>query len=146
MHIKASTDTLSGLLFVAIGAAALAIGSRHQIGTAARMGPGYFPVLVSGILILLGTSQLIVGIVGKSPSYGKLHWRPLAIVTLAMVAFALLIESSLLLACVAVVVIARLAQRPYRPIEVAILALSLAIASAGLFVYSHGLPLRLNPF
>ena len=54
LRLLLSTDLLSGLLFAALGAGALYISWRYPAGTAARMGPGYFPHLVSSLLVLLG--------------------------------------------------------------------------------------------
>ena len=41
--IRHPKDFWSGMLFILIGIAAIIVGSRYNLGTAARMGPGYFP-------------------------------------------------------------------------------------------------------
>ncbi len=46
----------AGLLFVAFGIAAIAIGSGYPLGTAARMGPGYFPRILGILLITFGAA------------------------------------------------------------------------------------------
>jgi hypothetical protein len=60
-------DFYAGLLFVAFGVVALVMAQSYSIGTAARMGPGYFPRLLGILLIGLGAVQAIVGIRTSAP-------------------------------------------------------------------------------
>ena len=53
-RIRNPKDFWAGVLFVAVGIAAIVLGSRYNLGTAARMGPGYFPRILGMLLILLG--------------------------------------------------------------------------------------------
>ena len=48
------TNALCGALFMATGLFFLVQSLGLEIGTAFRMGPGYFPLVLSGILVLLG--------------------------------------------------------------------------------------------
>ena len=52
--IKAPKDFWSGVVFMTFGAIALAVSSGYRMGTAARMGPGYFPRVLGMLLIVLG--------------------------------------------------------------------------------------------
>ena len=52
--IRHPKDFLAGLIFVAFGIAAIVLGSGYPLGTAARMGPGYFPRILGILLIVLG--------------------------------------------------------------------------------------------
>ena len=54
MKLQNPRDFLAGLLFMSFGAAALAMSQSYAIGTAARMGPGYFPRALGILLIVLG--------------------------------------------------------------------------------------------
>ena len=56
---RAVTDILAGLIFVAFGLAFAITSLSYELGTPLRMGPGYFPLALGGILVLLGL--LIVG-------------------------------------------------------------------------------------
>ena len=49
---------MSGVMFVGIGAIALTIARNYPMGSALRMGPGYFPNVLGGILILFGGVRL----------------------------------------------------------------------------------------
>lgn len=54
LRIKSQADLLSGVMFVVIGVVVWWAASQYRIGTAAVMGPGYFPRLLGGLLALLG--------------------------------------------------------------------------------------------
>ena len=54
--IRHPKDFYAGLLFVGFGVAAIVIGSNYPLGTAARMGPGYFPRMLGILLIVLGAA------------------------------------------------------------------------------------------
>jgi putative tricarboxylic transport membrane protein len=142
-----STDLLSGLLFAALGAGALYISWRYPAGTAARMGPGYFPHLVSSLLVLLGGILMLRAWFRPGETIAILDLRPLLFVLLGTVAFGLLIERAGLIAASAMVVVASRFARPgFRPVEVLLLAAGLAGGAALLFVYALGLSVRLLPF
>jgi hypothetical protein len=53
-QIRHPKDFWSGLIFIVVGIAALIIGRDYSLGTSTRMGPGYFPVLLGGLLTLFG--------------------------------------------------------------------------------------------
>lgn len=59
-------DILSGILFVVIGSIFLYISNTYTVGRAANMGPGYFPTLVSIILITIGIMIIIKRFYGNS--------------------------------------------------------------------------------
>ncbi len=52
--MRSPKDLVAGLLFIAVGIAAIAIAANYTLGTAARMGPGYFPRILGILLIVLG--------------------------------------------------------------------------------------------
>ena len=53
--IRNPRDFWAGLLFIGIGVFAIAVGTNYQLGSAARMGPGYFPRILGILLLILGT-------------------------------------------------------------------------------------------
>jgi hypothetical protein len=55
MHfIRHPKDFWAGILFIAFGAAAVAIAINYPVGTAGRMGPGYFPRGLGFLLVVIG--------------------------------------------------------------------------------------------
>lgn len=85
--IRNPKDVLSGLLFIALGLLFAWQTQDLPMGTAVRMGPGYFPLLLSALLGLLGLIVLINGLrfPGEMPS--GIAWRAVVIVTGAVVFF-----------------------------------------------------------
>src|SRR5262249_12825477 len=147
MQVKLSTDFLSGLFFATLGAAALYISWRYPAGTAARMGPGYFPHMVASLLILLGGVLVVRSLFKPGETVAEIDLRPLLFVLLATLSFWILIEhAGYLIASAAVIVLARFARPDYRPLEVAVLAIGLSAISAFLFSYLLGMNYRLFPW
>ncbi|MHB8493814.1 MAG: tripartite tricarboxylate transporter TctB family protein [Casimicrobiaceae bacterium] len=54
LRIRHPKDFWSGALFIAVGVGAIVLGSKYTLGSAARMGPGYFPRLLGILLVALG--------------------------------------------------------------------------------------------
>lgn len=136
IRIRSPQDLGSGLLFLAIGLAGAYFSIAYEMGTVARMGPGYLPMALSIGLILFG---LVVGAQGftvDGPEWGATNWRPVIVLLLSIAAFALFIENGgLLVACFAVVVIASFAGSETRWREVVPLAVGLSIFCVLVFVY-----------
>ena len=146
MRFSSPTDAVMGVLLAALGAAAVYFSSKLSMGTAVRMGPGYFPTLVAWILIGFGVVIFARSMIITGPAIESGRARPLLLVLAAVLAFALGIEHLGLAATIAVmVVIAGLASSDSRPLEVAIAAVVLAGFSCALFIALLGLPMRALP-
>jgi len=85
-------DFLSGLMFVAFGLGALYVGQHLAVGTPVRMGPGYVPRMLSFIMLALGVLICIVAVVSGSEPVERPKWKPITLVTIGIVCFALLFE------------------------------------------------------
>ena len=102
-----SKDFLSGLMFIAFGLAALYFGRKLAMGTAVRMGPGYVPHMLAYIMMGLGFLITIVALVTAGEPAEAPKWKPITLVTLGIVVFALLFErAGLFPALVALILIA----------------------------------------
>ena len=141
---RLNRDVLSGLVFVAIGAAGLWIGRDYALGTPFRMGPGYFPRMLCAILVGIGLFVAVKGLIVKGEAPDGLHWRPLLLITLAVVGFAGLITTAgLAPAALAVVLLGAAGGPEFRMLEAAILAVLLAGAAVALFIFGLGMPLAI---
>jgi hypothetical protein len=98
-------DFLSGLLFIAFGLAALYFGQKLALGTTVRMGPGYVPRMLSFILLGLGGMICVVALVAGGEVVERPRWKPITMVTLGIVCFALLFERAGLLPALVVLVL-----------------------------------------
>lgn len=92
MRPKSERDFIAGLLFVVIGAWFAYASMSYQFGTAARPGPGYFPFGLGVLLALLGAGVLFKAVTVETADrepLGRIAWRPLVVVVVAILAFAL---------------------------------------------------------
>ena len=114
-----SKDFLAGLMFIAFGLAALYFGRNLAVGTAVRMGPGYVPRALSYILLGLGGIVSVMALVSGSEPVEAPRWKPITLVTIGIVCFALLFErAGMLPALVALVGISSLANEDFKLVEV----------------------------
>jgi hypothetical protein len=92
MRIKNQKDFWAGVLFLALGAFFAGFGLQYRIGTAAQMGPGYFPTALGVIVILLGMVTLVSGLSSKAAAEkgDKSHWPTLLLILGSIVLFGLL--------------------------------------------------------
>jgi hypothetical protein len=143
-HIRGQKDFFCGLLFLLVGAGALIVAQEYSFGTARRMGPGFFPVVLGAFLGLLGAFLMTRGVVGGRNAVDRLALKPAMLICGSALAFALAIKPlGLVVSVVLVVLVSSADGRNARPIPVLILALSLAAFSAGVFVYLLSQPLPL---
>lgn len=137
-------DFLAGLLFSAIAITALIMGRDFAVGSALRMGPGYFPRGLGIILLLFGVAIALRGLRLPAPVEGGWGWKPLAFILASIVAFAWLMDHlGLIPAIVVMFFIAALAGHEFRFVEVAVLAAIMSVFAVGVFIYGLGLPYRL---
>ena len=147
MKIKSPKDFWAGVMFICFGAFAIAWSLTHyQMGTAVRMGPGYFPTMLGGLLAVLGVAVLIESLVVVGPPVPQFHFRPLLLISLACVAYGYLMKPlGLILATVALVFISAFGGHEFKWKEVSILSVILVLFSVLVFVKGLTLPFPLCP-
>ncbi len=146
MRIKSQKDFFAGLLFLAIGVAFAWGATTYNVGTGARMGPGYFPLTLGVVLAILGAVETLKAMVIESESgdkIGKWAWRPICYVLGANLAFGVLLGGlpsikvpamGMILAIYALTIIASMAGERFKLKDVLILATILAIGSYLAFI------------
>ena len=147
MRIRNPTDFWTGLLFGGFGLfAALYAATHYNLGTAVRMGPGYFPTWVGGLVALLGLALALRSLKLDGPALPRVRLRPIAFVLGGSLAFGYFLKPlGLVLATVLLVVISAAGGHEFRWREVLALAIGLAVFAVGVFVYGLGLPFPLWP-
>ena len=98
-------DLAAGTIFAAIGVLYGIESLTLNLGTTLRMGPGAFPLLLSGVLVVLGFAIAVRGISLPTGSYGTVPWRGLVAVLAAPVLFGLTVRGLGLVPSVALVVV-----------------------------------------
>jgi Tripartite tricarboxylate transporter TctB family len=144
--LRNNRDFLAGLLFMVLGGLAVLLASDFPMGTTMRMGPGYFPTAIGGILFLFGSYLLIRGVRFGEKVRGAWGWRPLALITLSIVVFGFLLERlGLVPASVLMFFVAAAAGPEFRVKEVLILAFVMTVFSVLVFIWGLKLPYPLLP-
>jgi hypothetical protein len=146
VKLLTAKDFLAGLMFVAFGVLGVVVGSEYRMGTAARMGPGYLPRLLSWTLVALGAVIMWRGVLGEHEAIERGRWGPIILITLSIIAFALLIDPMGLLAAGAVLIMmGAFAAPPFKWPETLAATVLLLALSAAVFVWGLQLPITLLP-
>jgi hypothetical protein len=141
-RIKSPQDLGAALMLVAIGAGGIWFGRELAVGTAARMGPGYMPMLVSGTLIVFGIVLGLRAVTLDGPRIEPGRWRAVVLVLAAILVFAALISTAGLAAATFVTaVLGAFASVETRWAEAVVLGICLAVLCVVLFVYALQQPI-----
>lgn len=144
MPIRNPKDFWSGLLFLGIGVAVVVLARNYQLGTALKMGPGYFPTVLGGLLALVGLVAIARAFIRPGTAIEPYHWKPLLIVLGATLLFGVLIRNAGLVAAVFVLVLMGASASVYFRWRAAFaLAVGLVVFSVVIFVKALGLPMPL---
>ena len=146
MPIRSPKDFWAGLLFIGLGVLAITVGSRYNLGTAARMGPGYFPRILGILLIVLGGIVTFRGIRWDGEPIPKWRWRPTLVVLLAVVIYGILIGwLGMAVSTVLLIVAASAASHEFRWKESIVAGLLLSALAVGVFVVGLSVQLPIWP-
>ena len=141
-RVKSPQDFGAAIVFMLIGLAGIYFGKDLTFGTSARMGPGYFPTIISFLILLLGVIIGLRAIVIEGPSIESVQLRPLLFILASILMFGALIDRfGLAISAVALTLIAAYARRNVNLKETVALGAGLAIFSIVVFVYALGQPL-----
>lgn len=146
MRVKSEKDFFSGLLFMSVGVAFAAGATHYKIGDGARMGPGYFPIILGVLLTLIGLAVTAAALWKPSTDgdkIGKFAWKPLFFIIAANLVFGACIGGlpsiglpplGLIVGTVLLTFIAANAGDEFNLKEVAILSAILSVMSYLIFV------------
>jgi hypothetical protein len=144
--IRHPKDFVAGLLFAGVGIAAIVIAASYPLGTAARMGPGYFPRILGILLIALGSALALRALKLRGAAIPRWHWKPIIIVLGSVVLFGAIVNSvGLALSTVILIVLASSASPEFRPKESVVAGIALAVLSVAVFVIALKLQLPIWP-
>ena len=144
-RIRNPKDFWAGAIYTAFGAAGLLIGTNYSMGSAGRMGPGYFPVALSVLLLAFGVASLVRSFIRPGDPIGGLAWKPMLLVLGATALFGALIETAgLPIAIVVLVLVSAAASARFRFEWGATLGLiGLVVFCSLVFVKGLGVPMPL---
>ncbi|MBI3935516.1 MAG: tripartite tricarboxylate transporter TctB family protein [Betaproteobacteria bacterium] len=141
IDLRDNKDFLSGLMFIVTGVVAMVIARDYPFGSALRMGPGYFPSVLGGILVAFGVYVMLMGLRKQEKVMGNWSVRALILLPLSMFVYGFLIEHvGFIGALLALTFVSAAAGREFKLIEVLLVTIGLTVFSVGLFIYGLGLP------
>ena len=157
MNIKSQKDFFSGIVFMVAGAAFAWGATTYSVGTGARMGPGYFPLVLGVLMAILGaiiTFKSMVVETEDGEKIGKWIWRPVGYIVASNLAFGILLGGlpsiklpamGMVFAIYALTLIAAKAGTEFLLKEILILATILAVGSYATFILLLKLQIQVWP-
>lgn len=135
-------DLLTGLILLGISGLSLYLVQDYRMGRASEMGPGYFPLLIAALLLLVGIALVVRGLLSKGTRLERVTWRPLLIIAGAALLFSFtLAPLGLVPATVILVLTSALASRRFSVVGHGLLAIGLAFFCYAIFLRMLALPL-----
>lgn len=157
MKIKSQKDFFSGLMFTVVGVAFAWGATTYTVGTGARMGPGYFPLMLGILMALIGLGIMFTGLSVETTDgekIGKWAWKQVVFILGANLAFGILLGGlpslgipamGMIIAIYALVIISSLAGHEFKLPSVLALATVLAVGSYVAFIWALKLQIQVWP-
>jgi Tripartite tricarboxylate transporter TctB family len=145
LKIKSQRDFLSGLMFLIVGVVFAVGATNYNMGTSARPGAGYFPLILSVIMAVLGCvvlfKSLTIETEGGDP-VGDIAWRPLLVIVASIATFGFTLPLLGMLAAVPILIImVSFAGAEFK--WTGVLVSSVALTAFAWFVFVWGLKLTI---
>ncbi len=129
-------------MFLAFGGGAIFLGQDYEVGKAIRMGPGYFPLVLGGLLCIVGAACVLRSLVLQGSHIGKLAFKPLLLVVVATLVFGVLLRNAGLVAALAVsILLSALASSQFSARSTAVTIVLLTAFCYLVFIKGLGLPI-----
>lgn len=144
-------DLLAGLMFIVIGVVFLVGAYNYQMGTAARMGPGYFPRILGATMAALGVVVAAIGLKNQAQWAATegigWSWKPVIILTAAVVLFGFALPlAGMVIAIALLTMISGIAAHDKNFRELAIITVIMCLFCAAVFVWGLKLQMKLFPW
>ncbi|MEQ1594882.1 MAG: tripartite tricarboxylate transporter TctB family protein [Casimicrobium sp.] len=144
-------DLIAGLMFVVIGVIFFIGAANYQLGTAARMGPGWFPRALGGIMTFLGVLIAIVGLKNQAKWAVTAGigwtWKPVVILTTAVLLFGFALPTlGMVIAIIVLTMLSGFAAHDKNYKELAMITVIMCLFCAAVFVWGLKLQMKLFPW
>ena len=141
LEFRRNRDFWAGLMFLVIGAVAILVARNYPFGRLLRMGAGYFPTVLGGILILFGIYIMVKGLRKSEKIQGNWSIRAVIVLPVMIVLFGVLMERAGFIPALAVLAFgSAAASKEFRWGEVLLLTAFLTVLSLAVFIWGLGLP------
>lgn len=141
LELRNNKDFWAGVMFFAMGAIAVFAARNYPIGTTLRMGPGYFPILLGGIMIAFGLVIMLKGLRKSEKIQSNWSMRALILLPFSMMVYGILMDfAGFIPALMALIFVSAASGREFKVKEVLLLTAVLVLMSWSLFILGLGLP------
>lgn len=141
LGVRENQDFWSGVMLIVVGMTAIVMARNYPFGTALRMGPGYFPSVLSGILTLFGLFFVARALRSTEKLESGWSLRALIVIPVALVLFGILMTFAGFVPALMVLIFgSAMATTEFNPIEAALLTIGLTAACVAVFIWGLGLP------
>ena len=141
IELSRNKDFWAGLMLIGTGAASVIIARDYSFGTALRMGPGWFPSVLGGMLALFGLYLVASGLRSNEQIEGNWSLRALVVLPVSLVLFGILMEyAGFVPALMVLIVGSAAAGSEFNLKEALLLAAGLTFFAVALFIWGLGLP------
>jgi hypothetical protein len=142
MSLGNPKDFWTGLIYIVFGSGALVIARDYGLGTARKMGPAFFPSILSVLLIIIGLISLARSVIRPGTPIGRFTIKGLLLVTGATLFFGLILRrAGLIVAMPALVIVSGYASRRFRWPAAVALAAALTAFCILIFLKGLGIPI-----
>jgi hypothetical protein len=144
LKIRNQEDFWAGLLFIGIGIVAVVVASDYPMGSAMRMGPGYFPTYLGAIMIVLGALVSLFSFSMEEATVTPFAWKAAILLSVSFLVFGWGIDHiGFIPSLFALLVLCAAAGKRFRLLEVLLLSVVLIAGAVGIFIYGIELPFPL---
>lgn len=142
--VSNSSDFWAGLIYIAFGVTALVAARDYGMGSATRMGPGYFPTMLAWLLTGIGIVSAVRGLRGQGEPVSRLSMRGILFIAVPIVLFASLLQSAgLLIALPLLIITSAYASAHFNWLRTLLLAAGLTLFCSLVFIKGLGIPMPL---
>ena len=140
--IRSYKDFWTGLIYIFFGSSAIIIARDYGMGTATKMGPSYFPTVLSGLIIIIGIISLVRSFLKTGTPIGRFTFKGLALIIASTVLFGLLVRGTgLVIALPLLVIVSAFASKDFRWVPSLLMAAGLTLFCIAVFLKGLGIPL-----
>lgn len=141
--VRSPKELYAGLIYLGFGAAGLWFGAAYPMGTAGRMGSGYFPKVLSALMLVFGVIAILRSLRVEGSPMQSIRWKPLALILMGCSLFGLLLQPlGMPLALFILILCCAMASREFRWDLRALVGAVLAVALCAL-VFVKGLSVQM---
>lgn len=140
--VKNVKDFWAGIIYIGAGTAAIMLGREYGMGTAMKMGPAYFPIILSVLLIGIGAVSIVRSFVKQGSPIGTISIKGLVLIIASIALFGFMIRSAgLIIALPVFVILSSFASARFRWHYSLMLAVGLTVFCYFVFQKGLGVPL-----